>query len=81
MFWLHMTTTYQMTGRGLESFNLKKILIHQLFDGFTELNSTDKWAFSSKKSLSFAKSLNKDGFKASNGWLKSLRHDIAFLRL
>ena len=27
-FWLHMTATYQMTGRGLESFNLKEISIH-----------------------------------------------------
>ena len=27
-FWLHMTTTYRMTGRGLESFNLKEISIH-----------------------------------------------------
>ena len=25
---MHMTTTYRMTGRGLESFNLKEISIH-----------------------------------------------------
>ena len=40
---------------------------------------TDKWASDSRKSSNFAKSLKKNGFKASNDWLNRFktRHSIS----